>query len=302
MTRLPPGAEAPALGKPPREVPPLVFVANLFGGGLSQVGWGLAGFAMIFMWFFIGFGDLTDSYSFSGDLETARGTVTDSRSTGFSVNDETVIAYQYRFVGPDGSERTGISFRTGRMLEPGTDVTVEFPADDPWQSRIEGMSRAPFGTEGPAGFILALVILGPMGAGVVLIAIGGSRGMRANRLLAAGHGAMARIKSQKPTGTRINNRTVHEFVFEFVAGDGQTYETTLRTHRTEDVTHEQGELLVYDPQQPEVASLLNIMPGGVAIDDRGQVRVRDLRRTLRSLVVPAIVILVHGTIAYFVWL
>jgi hypothetical protein len=302
MTRLPPRSEGPSLGKPPREVPPLVFAANLFGSGFSQVGWGLAGFAMIFAWFFIGFGDLTDSYNFSGELETARGTVIEARSTGFSVNDETVIAYQYRFVGPDGVEQMGISFTTGRRLEPGAQVTVEFPADDPWQSRIEGMSRAPFATEGPAGLILALVILAPMAAGAVLIVVGLGRGMKANRLLAVGHGAMARIKSQEPTNTRINNRPVIKFVFEFVAGDGKTYETTLRTHRTEDVTDGEGELLVYDPQQPAVAALLDNMPGGVAIDDRGKVGVRDIRRTLVSLIVPAVVILVHGTVAYFVWL
>ncbi|MBE3135272.1 MAG: hypothetical protein IMZ55_17540, partial [Acidobacteria bacterium] len=143
----------PPLASPPRDVPLLVWMTNLLGGFYNQFGWMWVGFTGVFLWVFVPFADVAVLYYFRGDLETASGRVVASRETNCSVNDVKVQAQDYRFVASDGAERQGTSFATGRRLNPGEAVTVEYVAGRPEISRIRGMRRGEFGVEGWGGLI-----------------------------------------------------------------------------------------------------------------------------------------------------
>jgi len=292
----------PAFVRPPRHVPALVRVSNLFGGFLNQFGWAWAGITGLILWFFLPNADVTGLYYFRGNPATAPGRVTASEETNFSEDETDVYAHTYRFTGPDGVEREGVSYDTGRRLDAGADVTVEYVPEAPAVSRIRGMRRKPFGIEGWGG----MVALGVMGVfsllGLVFLVSGVWKGIKANRLLASGRLALGRLTKRESTNTRINEQTVWKFTFAFEGGDGRTHETTAKTHQADRLSDPRGEFLLYDPAAPERAVLFDNIPGAVRISERGTLETDPSRKVLGSLVVPAIVLSVHAVIAWFVLL
>lgn len=289
----------PALAAPPREVPRLVYWTNLLGGFYNQFAWLWLGLTGLFMWFFLPHADFAGLYYFSGELATAPGIVIESHETNFSENETDVYAQTYRFTASDGVEYENVSYATGKRLKEGARVTVEYVPGDPSVSRIQGMRREPFGVEGFGGLFFLLFFGVFLAVGFTMLVVGLRRGIKANRMLAGGKLALGKLKSRKPTSTSINDQTVWEFTFEFRAEDGRTYETKARTHKTGDLADQAGEYLLYDTFQPSYATMMDNMPGGVAIDDLGQLRTRSPGRAVASFIVPVLVISAHSLIAYF---
>jgi len=300
---MPEGPKAvPSLADPPRDVPALVRYSNLLGGFMNQFAWMWMGITGLFLWFFLPHSDVTGLYHFRGDLATAPGVVAASEETNFSENDVDVYAHTYRFTGRDGIEREGVSYTTGRQLGAGTDVTVEYVSDDPSISRIGGMRRKPFGVEGWGG-VLVLGVLGTFTViGLVFLAAGVQKGVRANHLLGSGRLALGRLKEKRPTNTRINDQMVWEFTFEFQGEDLRPHQTKARTHKVADLADPRGEFLLHDPVDPSHAVLLDNIPGAVRINDLGFLETDRPRRAMMLLLVPALVVTVHAVIAWFVLL
>ena len=290
----------PALADPPREVPRLVCWANLLGGFYNQFAWLWLGITGAVMWFFVPNADWMGLYHFRGDLATAEGVVLESRETNCSVNDVEVYAQTYRFTASDGAEYRNTSYATGRRLEEGAAVTVEYVPGNPSISRIRGMRRGMFGVEGWVGALIGGIFVVFPAVGIGMLAVGLRKGIKANRMLASGKPALGKLKAKRPTHTRINNRTVWEFTFEFVAEDNRPYETKARTHKTEDLSDPAGEYLLYDTFNPSCAALLDDMPGGVVIDRLGQLRAKSPAKAVAPFFVPALVISAHAVIAYLV--
>jgi len=302
----PPVEEAPknvpALADPPRHVPALVRCSNLLGGFYNQFGWLWLGITGFFLWFFLPNVDVTGLYHFHfrGDFGTAPGVVVASRDTNFSENDVDVYAHTYRFTGPDGADREGVSYATGRRLEAGTNVTVEYVSDDPAISRIRQMRREPFSVEGWGGLVSLGVLSVFAVIGVVFIATGVRKGMKANRLLASGRLALGRLRGKRPTNTSINDRPVWEFTFEFQGDDLRPHQVKARTHKVARLSDPRGEFLLYDPVDPARAVLLDNIPGAVRINDLGQLETDRPGKVLASLLLPAGVLSAHAVVAYLV--
>jgi hypothetical protein len=94
-----------------------------------------------------------------------------------------------------------------------------------------------------------------------------------------------------------NGRTVYKLTFEFETGEGESCTATARTNAPEKF-REQGEPLVYDPENPVRAVMLDNLPGTPHIGEDGHVYCRQPARALLSLVVPLATILGHGA---YVW-
>jgi hypothetical protein len=290
----------PALVSPPRHVPGLVRASNLAGGFMNQFAWAWLGITGVFLWFLLPNADVAGLYHFRGDLATAAGRVTASEETNFEENEVDVYAHTYRFTGRDGVEREGVSYATGRRLDNGAEVTVEYVPDDPSIARIQGMRREPFGIEGWGGALL----LGMLGlftlVGLGFLAAGLRKGVKANRLLGSGRMALGRLKAKRATNTRINDRTVWAFDFEFDGEDLRTHQATAKTHEVDRLSDPRGEFLLYDPVQPSQAVLLDNIPGAVRINEQGYLDTDRPGKAMLSLLLPALVLAVHGTIAWFV--
>jgi hypothetical protein len=276
-----------AANRTPRQVPLLVRAGNLAGGFANQFGWSFFGFGMVFVWVFLPAVDVTSWYRFRGPLETASGTVTAVEKAGMTENDVEVCRVRYAFAAPGGARHEGVSYVRGERFRPEERVTIQYRAGEPSVSRIRGARSAPL------PIWAALVLVFP-GVGLVFIAAGLRRGLRANRLLRDGKLGYGVLVAKAATSTSINNRPVYKLTFEFVAEDGRTYRAACKTHQTELVTDEAEERLFYDLLRPDDAIPLDLVATGIEMDDLGSVRPRRPVRAAAALIIPGLSILGHG--------
>jgi hypothetical protein len=251
----------------PRPIPTSVRLTLLFGGLLNQIGYGVFCFGMIFFWVFAGNSELRHWRYFHGPLQTAAGQITAIRKTNFTIgarkgrSGTPVYAHDYSFALNDRTF-AGTSYTTGTTHRASDKVTIEFPATDPTHSRIVGMRSAMM------PLAMALIGLMPL-PGLVLAMVGFVKGRKAIDLLANGQITGAKLIDQRPTNARVNNQIVYAFTFEFQANDGQSYQTVVKTHRTEKLTDEEREMLLYDRANPARAILFDSLPGRVTLNENG---------------------------------
>lgn len=256
------------LAEPPRDVPLAVRVYTVLGGagGLSQFGWALLAFTSIFGWAFAGNTDAWSPLLFKTvGASLAEGVVTSVRETSASEGRVRVREVSYRFAGPDGRERSGRSYVTGTAPDAGQRVTVEFLGGTPWVSRIQGMRRALLGP----GAIIVL-IFPAVALGIVFFSV--QSGLRTSRVLIHGRLTSASLKSKQPTNMRVNNRPVMKLTFEFVAGDGQRYEASESATDTMALEDERSEQLLYLPDEPRSATLVDGLPRAIQASEEGRLR------------------------------
>lgn len=278
------------LGEPPRDVPLAVRVYTVFGGCLAQVGWlGLA-FGSMFGWFFAGNADVSSLVLFRTGVSRAQGVVTSVRDTHASENRVKVQEVSYRFAGPGGEARSGTSYVTGSPPAQGQVVTVGFVDAMPSVSRIEGMRRATFG---PAA---AIVLVFPLiGLGLVLFCLRAGLGTRG--LLADGRLAAAKLKSKERTNVTVNERPVMKLTFEFLAADGQRYEASESATDTAELEDEPSEQLLYLPDQPRSATLVDGLPKPIQASEEGSFRL-EKASAAAVLVLPILTTLGNALAAY----
>jgi len=283
------------LAPAPRAIPLALSIRVLLGSVWCHIGWGLMIFGMIFVWAFDAGGAIRETVRFAGGTATAEGVATDWRRTSMSINETPVYETTYSFRSADGYDITGASYMTGRWVERGQPVTVEYVPSDPSFSRIQG-SRASI-----AGVGVSFVYLLPL-AGLAFAMLGVRGGIRRRYLLSSGELALGRLKLKEPTNTQINNQTVYKYTFEFEVTGGQVYEATAKTHRQRVLEDEDFERLVYDPRDPNDATLLDELPCRPAIDVRGNFDTEGAGQILlaaMNLVLPTATVAVYVAYALF---
>jgi hypothetical protein len=246
----------------PREVSPLARVAVLLGGFASQFGTGWLVLGSVLLWVL---GPACDWRGLlPGERATASvpGTFEGESATHFSEGGSKhrrgtpVFAVRYSYE-VEGRRYEGTSYRVGGgRAGP---VVVDYEVDAPARSRIRGLRPAPF----PAAFVLFLFFFPAVGLGVILA--GAPTRWRAHGLLASGALARGRVVKQEPTNTRVNRQPVVKYTFEFEAG-GTVHHAILRTHAAAAVLDEERERILYDPQRPERAVVVDSLPGGIRIE------------------------------------
>lgn len=284
-----------SLALPPRSVPWPIRGQLLFGGFFSQFGWLWLGFTLIFMWVFGGLTGINDLNFLIRNTATASGTITSIESTSTSENETPVYANHFTFrVERLEAEFRGVSYTTGRQFQVGETVAVEYVDGNPDISRIQNTRSGTFSL-----WVSCLVGIFPA-IGFVFVGIGLSSGFKANRLLTHGKVALGTLIDKSPTNTRINNQTVYKLTFEFTADDGQPYQATAKSHTPYLLEDEVTEQLVYDPYRPTRAVLLDSLPGEPDIDEFGNLHVADMGRSIRTLILPAVVLSIHSMIFLFI--
>ena len=248
------------LATPPRHVPVTLRIANLYNM-ITLIGFAVLGFGMIFVFTFAANADLS-FMTMRGELQRATGRVTRVEPTGASENKTPVIASHYQY-SVAGRPFEGVAYATGQSRTVGETVEVEFTPADPEVSRIPGMRRGMFGP-----FVLFVAIFPLIGLAVVLAGL--SSGRKRNHLLQYGLVSNGTLKDKYPTNVRVNNAPVWALVFEFAARDGRRYEATARTTNTARLEDEKQEPLLYDPDDPSVAYVLDEAPARPQTDDRGE--------------------------------
>ena len=264
---------------PPRQVPLSLRVINLCNG-ITQIGWLVFGFGMIFFWVFAGNADFS-FITFRGALERASGRVVESKSTGASENDQSVQATHYEF-SVAGQPYEGTSYSLGSGASQGEEVTVEYDPDDPSRSRIEGMRRNMFGA-----WAAIVSIFPAIGLGLVVPFV--ISGIKRNRLLREGILTTGVLIHKTRTNITINNRPVWELTFEFTDRLGQRHEAKARSTDTSRLEDDSSEPLLYDPNDPSRAYVLDEAPARPQFGLNGEMLGRG-GGALARLILPAIVI------------
>ncbi len=270
----------------PRAVPLSLRLRVLFGGFNNQFGWTFIGFGMIFVWVFALKADITSLALFLMPSREARGQVQSVQYTGASENDAPVYEVHYVYVDNLGRQRSGVSYTTG-SAQPGSQVTVEYLSSAPEIARIKGMRRRPF------SFWAVFPIIFPL-VGLAFVNSGIRYGLKANRLLARGRIAYGRLVSSVPTGARVNDRPVMKLTYAFETAEGEEWEATAETHEVEDLTDEAKEPLLYDPEDPSTAVLLDDLPGSTRFDSAGRLQPASALEVVRVIFIPALTVVGHG--------
>jgi len=267
------------LAPPPRRVPlslALVNVFNLF----AQIGWFVFGFGMIFAWAFVGNADFS-AITFRGAHAQKTGTVTRVEETGASENRSQVVAHHYVFSVAD-TRYDGTSYSTHDRKSAGDTVMIEYDQSNPQRSRILGMRRSPFG---PA---VIFVLIFPL-IGALFVVFSTASGLRRNRLLRNGLLAGGKLLGRERTNVTVNNRPVWKLTFEFTARDGQRRQATASTTDPSRLEDEAEEPLLYDPDNPTAAYVLDEIPARPQFEPNGELRGRGLAGAM-SVIIPGLVI------------
>jgi len=285
------------LAAPPRSVPWPLRGQVFFGGFFSQFGWLWFGFTMIFVWVFGSMTSLSGLYFTLGSPDTVSGVVSAIEDTNASENDIPVYANYYTFrVERLEAEYQGVSYTTGQRFSVGETVTVEYLNSNPDISRIQDTRGGIF-----SPWVLCFIGIFPL-IGLIFIIISLVSGFKANYLLSHGKVGLGVLRSKQPTNTRINGRTVYKLTFEFTDDFGNSYKATANNHITDLLEDESKEQLLYDPKNPSYAVMLDNLPGSPDIDDMGNIQVANLGRSIRSLILPVIIIFGNGIAFLFITL
>jgi hypothetical protein len=274
---------------PPRSVPLSLRVLNFFNGA-AQLGWAVFGFGMLFFWIFGAQADFSFA-TFHVDGET-RGRVTRVEDTAASENESRVRAHHYEY-SVAGRTLTGVSYATGGGASEGQEVPVEYDEGTPERSRIAGMRRKLFGPW--AAFV---VIFPAIGAAILYFAT--TSGVHRNHLLREGILTTGKFVSREPTNVTVNKRRVWEVTFEFTDRNGQRHEAKARSTDTSRLQDDAREPLLYDPNDPEKAYVLDEAPARPKFE-HGELTGRPLAALL-SLLVPGLVIGAHVMLVVTKWL
>lgn len=268
---------------PPRSVPFSLRVINLCNG-TSLFGWAFFGFGLFFVWMFGAEADFS-FLTFHGEGRT-RGRVVRVEGTGASENKQRVEAHHYEY-SVAGRTLTGTSYATGDRVDEGTEVMVEFDESTPERSRIAGMRRALFG---PWAAIVAIF----PAVGLGFLVFGTKVGLKRNHLLREGILTTGRLIRREPTNMTVNKRRVWELTFEFTDRYGERREASARATDTWRLEDDPREPLLYDPNDPGKAFVLDEAPARPRYEN-GELQGRPLA-ALGAALVPLLVLGINAVI------
>jgi len=282
--------ENATLARPPRTVPWSLRLVVLFGGILTQVGWGVLAFGLVFTAVFGAIAAPLFDDPFAGPVQRVTGKVVHTDGTNVRVNDYDVVAVHFEVQAGDRTLR-GRSYASshrrngrGNVPEVGSEVPVEIARTPEAPMRIVGLDTHML----PAG--AQLVVLLPI-VGGLLVLWGVWRNARRLRLLVHGEVAAATLVDSQPTNTTINGRRVMALTFRYLDGQGRTRTTIVRTHRTETVTDDDAETVVFDAATG-AAVLLDALPGKPQRDANGELQPAPFDRLAMVMIGPTLVLMV----------
>lgn len=277
--------DALRFASPPRYVPISLRALNYLNI-FALIGWFLLAFSSPFFWLFAGNADLS-VVTFRGAINRAQGWVTSIRATnasegGSKGSSGTRIYANHYMYSVAGRSFEGVSYSLGQSVEPGSAVEVEYLSSDPSTSRVAGMRRSIFGPWAVVVLIFPLI-------GLLFVYFSTRSGGRRNLLLRHGHFTTGVLKGKSPTNMRVNNHPVYELTFAFQAYDGSARTAKARSHYTARLEDEAREPLLYDPEDPDCAYLLDEVPARPRFDADGQIVGRPVAAAF-ALILPLLVI------------
>lgn len=261
---------------PPRHIDLFTKITTLFGGFGQQFGWIFFTMGSLFCWIFIPLSDAKFWFESDRNWQETIGKIVSVEPTNSSVNDTPVYQYFQSFE-VDGQRYTGISYTVGKQYDSGTETTVRYNATDQNKSYIKGSRRAVF----PA-FVLFVLLFPLIGLGFIISSF--FKNAKAIRLLEIGELNRGKLVSKEATNTRINNRTVYKYEFEFEVG-GRQHKAICKTHLGHLVEDEEREIILYDRFNPTFNFVFDAMPNTPNINEAGMLQAAPVWKVV-NLILP----------------
>jgi len=234
-----------------RPVPLSVFLSLIFSK--FTIVFGLF-FTMLSIVFLISFSPIIKMEKISDNSPYTKGRITRAKLTDTYINDSQVTEYHFEYKTPEGTILSGISYSEIMTPEENSEVRVQYNPDKPELSRIVGMRQGIIGPWILIPFAPFLII------GLSFLYLGIRKSRRELQLIKTGEIAQGKLISKEHTSMRVNNNQVFRFRFEFKADDGRKYKTSFKTHIPSGIEDEELEYLLYDPNKPEKAVLIDSLP------------------------------------------
>lgn len=279
----------PQSQRPPRRIPWPVRIRLLFGGPFAQFGWFWLIATGLFSSIFLHFTDVRALTFRFGELTSAPGTIIAAEYSGASSNGSSIYTYRYRFYTLAEEAHEGVSYSTSRF-QAGQAVAVDYRIDDPTNSRIRGMTQAPFGP-----WMLGILAMPLIGLGIAGFAI--RSGLRAIRLLGGGLLARGKLLSNTPTGVEVLGKRVHKLEVSFTSESGSEHTIRTKSNNPRLNFGANAAGLLYDPARPDSILFIASLPAPLLVDELGTVELGTPRRNWLALALPALAALVSVLIA-----
>jgi hypothetical protein len=239
-----------------RKIPVGVQLKIWFGNVITIIGLAFFIMGLPFSFAFLSFSDFFGP-SFSDEDPKTIATIVSSTPTSSYINDIKVFEINYEYKTSDGNTFNGSGYTTGNIFRIGSEIKVQYQQDNFAVSKSNDLRSSEFG----GGFTLFVLIFPVIG--LIMLFFSTKKAIKEVYILKIGELAEGRLLSKIPTNTKINNQTVYELQFQFEATNGQMYQAKCRTHQYYRLEDEQLEKLVYDPDMPSNAVMLDALPKGI---------------------------------------
>lgn len=194
------------------------------------------------------------SLKISKNSPITSGQLIDISPTDSYVNDVPVYKYSYEY-SVRNKKYTACSYKTGK--DEIKNFKVQYVEDSPEISIIEGMKSNTFPM-----WIFFLIGFFPI-IGVFMLLGGFIKRLMYLRILQIGKITFGVFDRMEATGARVNEQQVYKLFFNYVAEDQKVYKAFGETHKTHKLQDEQFEPLVYNPENPDEAIMIDGLPNAV---------------------------------------
>lgn len=262
-----------------RRVPFLLGISILTGGAVQQIGWLFLCIGTVFSTVFLGMADI-DFNEFGSGTVIVEGKIKGVENTKARINNSYVRRYIYEFKDLNGMAHNGVSYTTSGF-SIGRAIKVEYDPQNPQWSRAEHMTRKEFGSS------ILFILIFPF-VGFMLVAVPMFLARKKLRLLKTGILTTGEMCGKEPTNLRINNRTVYRYTFKFTDSRRKDYFHVEKTQYSENVEDDHRERLLYLPENPAVACLVDVIGVKFDLDERGELTEYSIAGAVKVLIIPVI--------------
>ncbi len=195
--------------------------------------------------------------SFSEKDPLINAIVIEAIPTNTYINHVRVYEYKYEYQVDGVKIFSGYGYSTGNLFSLGNEISVNYKANNPKLSKAKGLRTSEF----ESGITLFVLIFPTVG--LIMLFFGTRKALQQIFILKIGELAEGKLLFKTPTNVKVNKQTVYALTFEFKASDGQVYQAVTKTHQYQILEDEEFEKLVYDPDMPTSAVLLDVLPNGI---------------------------------------
>jgi hypothetical protein len=241
----------------PRQVSRQLKAKIIFSSPKAWIGLIFLSVGLILTAVFVPMSDLNFSNPLDSSPSVTTGTVHTIEETSATENKKRIYRFDFDYF-VDGVPHYANSYYRGDPgLRPGDQVEVQYDKTNPDFARITNFRMAPFNGD---TFLLLLVF--PF-VGLILLLRAVLHGKKNITLVRTGYITTGKVISKVATNSRVNKRRVYKVDFEYTGTDGMTRQGSVRTHLPERLEDEENEQLLFNPDRPDDAVMLDALPKAV---------------------------------------